>query len=254
MNKVRKNTLVGIGILLLIIMALLYKGGNPSAPTGMQPLWWGILGIIGWSYLVCAFVYFLSKGKLNVLLMVLLVFTIINIASHTGILTGQLWLIGDGSSVSLTMGGIVISEVYANLVARGTTRRLRIILTITGILLIAVGLLIRPFTQGISKIHSTPAWVFICTGITILVFELTIYIIDIKGKFQLFKVIRPAGTSTLTCYLLPYFQFSILQLFNITYPSFLNNGAIGLLRSIATAFIIIWVGGLLEKRRLRLKV
>ena len=85
-------------------------------------------------------------------------------------------------------------------------------------------------------------------------FELFIYLIDIKGKINWFKAIRPAGTSTLTCYLIPYFQVALLELFNVTYPQIFNSGIIGLLRSLATALIIIWLVGLMEKRRLRLKI
>jgi heparan-alpha-glucosaminide N-acetyltransferase len=114
--------------------------------------------------------------------------------------------------------------------------------------------LIRPYAEGISKIRSTPAWVFICIGISILVFELLVYIVDVKGKKNYFNIIRPAGTSTLTCYLLPYFQVALLELFVIRYPHIFNYGFIGLLRSVITAFIIIWITGFLEKRRLRLKV
>jgi predicted acyltransferase len=121
-------------------------------------------------------------------------------------------------------------------------------------LLIALGLLIRPYTEGISKIRSTPAWIFICSGITVLVFELMIYLVDVKGKKNWFRIIWPAGTSTLTCYLMPYFQVFILMLFHINYPSFLNDGFIGLARSMATAFILIALVGLMEKKRIRLKV
>jgi len=91
-------------------------------------------------------------------------------------------------------------------------------------------------------------------GITILMFELFIYLIDIKGKKDWFKIIQPAGTSTLTCYLMPYFQVYLLELFNIEYPSVFNFGIIGLMRSMAIAFILIALVGLMEKRRLRLKI
>jgi heparan-alpha-glucosaminide N-acetyltransferase len=254
MNKLKKYILVGTGLVLLVIMAIVYKGGEPGHIRGMHPSWWGILGIIGWSYLVCALVYFLFRDKLSILILFFVLFAGINIALHTAFTHTYLWVIGDASSVTLTMGGVVISEIYAWLVTREKTRRLWIIFTVTGILLIALGLFIRPYAGGISKIRSTPAWVFICTGITILAFEILIYIVDIKGKKDFFKIIRPAGTSTLTCYLLPYFQVAIFELLNITYPHIFNYGIIGLLRSVATAFIIILIVGLMEKKRLRLKV
>jgi heparan-alpha-glucosaminide N-acetyltransferase len=129
-----------------------------------------------------------------------------------------------------------------------------LLFTILGIGLIAAGLIIRPYAEGISKIRSTPAWIFLSSGITILMFEFFIYLVDVKGKANWFKIIRPAGTSTLTCYLLPYLQVAIIELLNVAYPAIFNSGIIGLLRSIATSLIIIWLVGLMEKKRLRLKI
>jgi len=86
------------------------------------------------------------------------------------------------------------------------------------------------------------------------VFALLILIVDIKGKANLFNVIKPAGTSTLTCYLIPYFLYSFMDLFHFQYPVFLSEGLGGILRSFAIAFIVIFITGFLEKRNLRLKI
>jgi len=254
MNKTKKYLLMGTGAVLLLGMAALYKGGTPEAPVGMKPSWWGILGIIGWSYLVCAVLYLVSKGRLGLLILFWIIFAAVNIAVHMEILNVRIWLIGDGSSVTLTMGGIIISGLYSRLVSIGKTQRLWLTMAVLGTVFIAAGLLIRPFAGGISKIHSTPAWVLICSGITILFFELAIYLIDVKGKKDWFRWIAPAGTSTLTCYLIPYFQVYLMRLFHVKYSLFLNTGSIGLIRSFAISFILIALVGLMEKRRIRLKL
>ncbi|MDN3582569.1 DUF5009 domain-containing protein [Mucilaginibacter flavus] len=254
MAKAKRYTFMGIGIALLIAMAIIYKGGEDGEIHGMRPSWWGILGIIGWAYLVCALVYLLVKGKRNYLLGFLILFVAINIGAHTDIIDFKIPVLGDASAVSLIMGGVMISELYALLVSKNKTRLLWAIFGGTGVLLIALGLLIRPYAEGISKIHSTPAWIFICSGITILAFELLIFLVDVKGKKNWFKAIWPAGTSTLTCYLLPYYQFFILTLLGVRYPKILNNGFTGLARSMATAFILIAIVGLMEKKRIRLKI
>lgn len=255
LKKGIRYSLVLLGIIGLILMAMLYVGTNEAGQTvGMHPSWWGILGIIGWSYLVSALVYFVVKGRFTPLLIVFIVFAFINVGIHTAFKHTYLWVIGDASSVTLVMAGVVISRLYNLLVTKEMTQRLWAILLISGAFFIALGLLIRPYAEGISKIRSTPAWVFICIGISILVFEGLIWLIDVKGKKDYFRIIRPAGTSTLTCYLLPYFQVALLELFMIRYPRIFNYGFTGLLRSVITAFIIIWLTGLLEKRRLRLRV
>jgi heparan-alpha-glucosaminide N-acetyltransferase len=166
----------------------------------------------------------------------------------------NLWLVNDASSAFLVMAGTVVSLWYSRLAAKDTQQRILTLLAIAGFGAIIAGLLIRPYTEGISKIRSTPSWIFICAGISILVFELMIYLVDYKGKKNWFKFIWPAGTSTLTCYLLPYFQVAIMSLIYFHYPRFLDEGIGGFLRSWAVAFIIVWIGGILEKRRLRLKI
>ncbi len=254
LSKVKKYALMGAGIALLIFLAVIYKGGDPQNPTGMDPSWWGILGIIGWAYLVCAIVYLVSKGKLILLIPIWLIFIGLNICLHAHIMHGWLWLIGDASAVALVMGGIIVSEVYALLVTHNKTKLLWAFLSISGVLFIVTGLLIRPYTGGISKIQSTPPWVLICSGITILAFEALIYLVDIKGKKDWFKWIRPAGTSTLTCYLVPYLQYFIFKLCHVHYADVINTGAIGLLRSAFTAIVIVLIVGLMEKRHLRLKI
>lgn len=253
-SKVTKYFLIGLGWLVLLLMAFLFTGGDPKAPHGLEPSWWGILGIIGWAYLVCASIYLLAKGKLPIMMIILLLFIGINMDEHGTSLHMHLWVIHDASSVSLVMGGIVISLWYAQMLRKGFNVKLWLSLFLAGCASIVAGILTRPYTAGISKIRSTPSWVFICAGISILVFELMIYLVDFKGKKNWFKLIWPAGTATLTCYLIPYLQVGFLKLFHINYPSVINAGIGGFLRSWATAFIIVIIGGFLERRRLKLKI
>ncbi len=254
MKKSKKYLLQTAGVAILILMAFLFQGGKVAAPVGLKPYWWGILGIIGWSYLVCASIYFLSKGNMWVQVAAFVIFMIINIAFHTGVLKFGLWIIGNAASVALTMGGVVVSLLYRNLAAKGKDKLLWILFAILGIAMIAFGLVIRPYAAGISKIRATPAWVAICIGIGILVFELLIYLVDIKSKHNWFNIIRPAGTSTLTTYLIPYLLYSIYSLIGFHYPQFFNQSVGGIIRSFVVAFVVIWIAGLLEKRKIKLHI
>jgi predicted acyltransferase len=252
--KAKKYTLIGLGVAILIALAFLYKGGTPAHPRGLRPSWWGILGIIGWAYLVCSGVFLLVKGKFEWLVVSLVLFVAINICSHLPIGDFSIWVIKDGSSASLMMFGVIISILYYKFSSEGNYKKLWTVFTLAGIALIAGGLIIRPYTGGISKIHSTPSWVFICTGIGILMFELFIWLVDVMGKQDWFKIIKPGGTSTLTCYLIPYLMVAIFSITSFNYPHFLNYGAGGMFRSFAISFIVIFITGFLEKRRLRLKI
>lgn len=258
MNKQKRYLLQGIGIALLIAMAFLFKGGTPQEPVGLRPYWWGILGLIGWSYLICASIFLLSKGSLPVLVSALLFFLLINIGVHAGWLASlksvsPVWVAGDGAMPAFTMAGVVISVTYTRLVKQGREKLFWMILLLSGITFIIFGFITRPY-DGISKIHATPAWVGICTGISILVFGIIMYLIDVKGKQSWFQIIRPAGTSTLTCYLIPYFLYSIYSLIHFHFPAFLAQGTGGIIKSFATAFIVIFIAGFLEKKRIRLSI
>lgn len=256
-KEMKKNTrhfLQGVGVVLLLVMAYFFKGGEADAPVGLSPHWWGILGIIAWSYLVCALLFLLSNGRLITQLIFVIIFFIINISAHTGLLKMSVPVIGNASSTALTMAGVVISLLYTRLAKEGKDKLLWILFAAIGIVMIISGLLIRPYAEGISKIRATPAWIFICIGISTLVFEAMIYLIDIKGNQHWFTAIRPAGTSTLTCYLIPYLLYSLYVLIGFRYPGFLSQGVGGIIRSFAVAFFVIWIAGLLEKKRLRLKI
>ena len=256
LNTTKKYVLIGIGIAVLAFLAVVFKGGTIEKPEALRHYWWGILGIIGWAYFFCAGLFLLTKGKLPLLTGLLVLFVMINIAYHATFIDIdiELWVIKDCSSLCLMTAGVIISLLYEKITENNSYRWIWPVFTFIGALFIVAGFLIRPYTEGISKINSTPAWVFICTGIGILLFELFVWLADFKVKQNWFKIIKPAGTSTLTCYLLPYLIFSIYQLVDFSYPDFLNSGLRGITRSFAVAFAVIFIAGFLEKRHLRLKI
>ena len=261
--KAKKYGLMGLGVVILIVLAVLYKGEigehhhhlNSGATTrGLEPSWWGILGIIGWAYLVCAGVYLIFKGNFTAMLVALIIFVAINMGVHGKWYNFHLWVVNDGNSEALIMSGVVISLLYGKLVTGDSFKKVWLWFSLIGPAMIALGFIVRPYTDGISKIRATPSWVLICAGIGVILFEFFIWLIDVKGKQNWFKIIKPAGTSTLTCYLIPYYQEAIFLILGIHYWHFFNYGAGGVIRSFATCFIVIIITGFLEKRRLRLKI
>src|SRR5690349_19952151 len=56
-SKQKKGLLQGAGIALLIFLAIVFKGGEHGHTVWLKPYWWGILGLIGWSYLLSAIVF-----------------------------------------------------------------------------------------------------------------------------------------------------------------------------------------------------
>ena len=87
-------------------------------------------------------------------------------------------------------------------------------------------------------------------------FALLAYVIDLKGHQSWYAWIRPAGTSTLVCYLLTYIHYSILKMLpeSCRLPLVLRSGGIGLIKAAIFSLLIVWLTGVLEKRKIRLSV
>ncbi|THU37242.1 DUF5009 domain-containing protein [Niastella caeni] len=259
LSKQKKTLLQGAGIVLLVFLAIVFKGGENEHPVWLKPYWWGILGLIGWSYLITALIFQFSKGKLPVLIGAFVFFTLFNIAAKAGWLQvlqpikPYIWITGDGALPSLTMAGIITAVLYSSLAEKGKYTTCFIVLLILGVVMLAGGFAIRPLA-GISKIRATPSWVMICSGISILLFTALIWLVDRKNKQHLFAILKPAGTSTLTAYLLPYIFYPLVHIAGISLPVFLLTGSMGLVKSLLFALGIILLTGLLEKWRIRLKI
>ncbi|TDX02369.1 DUF5009 domain-containing protein [Dinghuibacter silviterrae] len=244
-----KRAVQGAGVLLLVVLALLYKGKEGP----LAPHWWGILGLIGWSYLLCAGAYLLARGRFWVLLAFAAFFLAFNIAVHAHLLTGlegirpYVWIVGNGSMPALTMAGVVTICWYR------TSKNFLPWAALAGAGCIALGFGLRSL-GGISKIRDTPSWVLICTAISIWVFAFFTWLIDQKNKASWFAWLKPAGTSTLTCYLVPYLLYSVYLLLHFKFPPPFDAGTGGLIKSLVTAAVVVWITGLLERAKLRLKV
>jgi predicted acyltransferase len=248
--------LKAVGVLMLLGLSIVYKGHYDDGPW-MQAGWWGILGLIGWTYLVVSSVYLWSRGDLRIQYVALAAFLLFNCAEALKVLDflsgikPYVWLVGDGSMPAISMGGI-ITAIYYRREGAGS-RSFWIFVVSSAVVMIAFGFLTRPAWE-ISKIRATPSWATICTGISVATFGIIVYIMDIRGMTTWWKFIKPAGVVTLTCYLLPYIHSGLLQLTDIRLPLFLRTGSIGLIKSLIFAWLIIAAAGWLKKRGVALKV
>ncbi|MGB5437163.1 MAG: heparan-alpha-glucosaminide N-acetyltransferase domain-containing protein [Maribacter sp.] len=251
------NYLKMLGWALLLGLALLYKGGT-TGDEEMAPHWWGILGLIGWAYSINALAFLFSKGRLVVIVSLWLLFNVLSIADAQGLLHQfprslsyfSTWV--SGTIPAFTAAGVVASLLFQKISKLNRTRALTF-LGVLGCLNIAAGLITRHL-WGISKVPGTPSWLLVCTGIGFLSFVVFYFIVDIKKQRSWAKIIIPAGTATLTCYLIPYFTYPIRTLTGIELPDILNTGVIGLLSSFCFALLVVIFTGWLQKRGFSLKL
>lgn len=237
------------GIFLLVFLAAEFRGGKEGLEH-MAPHWWGILGLIGWTYLVTAPIYLFTRKSPWLLIGFWLLFTLLNVADHAQWL--QTPLPGGGAFQGFAFAGIAASLLLDRAVSQEHKRKLPFHFLGIGVLLVAGGFILRNFFI-ISKIQATPTWVFLCNGIAFGFLAVIYFLVELKGKMNWFNLIKPAGTSTLTCYLIPYVYYN-LATFAFVLPAFLKTGIIGLGKSMVYALIIIGITALLGKVNVKLKI
>lgn len=245
-----------LGIVILIFLAFIYKGGA-NGQLGLTTQWWGILGLIGWAYLINGLVYLFSKGNIYILIFSCILFNLLSVFNNLELLPkldgflGYFSVLYQGTIPAFTMSGILASLVLKK--HTFSIQKKITVLIVIGVLFISYGIVTRQY-WGISKIQGAPFWLSICTGIGFLLLPLFYFVADIKKKTKIFSIIAPAGTATLTCYMIPYFIYPIRNSINFRFADYLNDGIIGLSTSFGFALAVIIFTGWLEKKGFKLKL
>ena len=93
-------------------------------------------------------------------------------------------------------------------------------------------------------------------GISLVTFALLAWLMDLNDRKGWYKAIKPAGTSTLTCYLLPNIHFAVYHLMGDRWrlPANLRTDGAGIAKSLIYAFFIVVLTGILERRKVRLSI
>ncbi|MDR1171995.1 MAG: DUF5009 domain-containing protein [Bacteroidales bacterium] len=239
------------GIALLIVLALVFRDTGGGY---MQTHWWGILGLIGWTYFLCALIYLIIRNRFFAQSGVLLFFILLCMAGSNhwlGFFDGI--VVGNGALHALSMAGLIISLLFLKYSGRFSVNRILGILILSGCVMIVAGFLVHPFWI-ISKIKATPTWVFLCIGIAAILYVFIYWLVEIGGLENIFRVIQPAGTATLTCYLLPYIIYNVFELASVHFPEAILMYPLGLAKSLAFALLVTGLTALLGKLHIKLKI
>jgi heparan-alpha-glucosaminide N-acetyltransferase len=252
-GMVPENVMKLAGIVLLVFLAVIYRGDSGNDYQWMRLHWWGILGLIGWGYLISALVYMVFRDRPGWIAVVCLIFYLLNINEFATPFNFNLRIVVSASNYASILSGLLVTTILIKLQKKERMQYLIPILLGLSIILILFGFITRP-EWGISKIRATPSWTAICAGITTISF---IIIHIVADRFELTRwadIISPAGRSTLTCYLVPYFVYPIFALTNFHLSSVLVTGIVGLLKSLIFSLIIIWITGGLNRLKISLKI
>ena len=266
-NKYPKSSIVKVsfkylkylGIVGLILLALVFKSGTAGDLGWMSTSWWGILGLIGWGYLVAAVSYIFFKNRLFAISLAWLFFILMNILSQNSMLDflnpiKQFFgVIINGNVPSIVLSGLVIGILLVKY--KQQPKYFLFISTSLGLACIAAGLILRNWFI-ISKIMGTPSWSMLCNGISMIIFALLFYILDVK-KWKLWsKPFLPAGQNSLTTYLAPDIIYFTIWLTGSNILFYKQSGQpwLAILGSIFWAFLMIGFASLLARIKIRLKL
>ena len=262
-GKMKRNyiyILKGAGFVGLLILIAVFKAGTPEETTWLITSWWGILGLIGWGYLVTSLTYLIAKNSLVVTGIIWLLFIVLNVLSQLGMLSSLDFLkpafgvIISGSTPSIVLAGLFFSLILRKYSAENLLKFVTIAVVLGGLVL-GSGFILRNWFI-ISKIQGTPSWAMICNGISILVFVVLYTVIDIFGRKKWAVVFKPAGQNSLTTYLAPNILYYLIWMsgFSILFYKQSGHAVFVVLGSIVWALLMIGFAALLSKFGIRLKL
>jgi len=248
------------GVLILIGMFLSFSGKSyDGQEIGFETHWWGILGLIGWVYLIAGSAFLFIKNSLVGVFVAFFVCLALNIISSFGIpynifsWQSDHWIPGSGGLQALTFGGIIVSLFLIENRNKDNIKRLYITLCCFGLISLSSGLLLRNYFV-LNKNLGTPTWILVSLSTAVFLFIFLHWLSDVKKILAWYKYINIAGTATLTCYLIPYFYYSLRTLSGIVLPEFLLTGFIGLTKSLIYSLIIVGICWGLKQIKIQLKI
>ena len=239
-------------------MFFIYRGQDYDGnAVGFRIHWWGILGLIGWVYNITAWTYFAFKKSIITMSIAFFISMILNFMDSSDISYAIFswqradWIPGSGGLQALSFAGIITSLCLIK--HKEDVKILYGILSFAGLLSLLSGLFLKKYFI-ISKIAGTSSFILISMSTAIFLFIFLHWVVDVRKQLNWYVPISVAGTATLTCYLIPYFYYSVCTLTGFQLPMFLTTGIIGLFKSILISFLIIIFARIASKSLIRLKI
>ena len=250
---------LGVGV--LVYLLVIFRKESDGALIWMTPKWWGILGIIGWAYLVSALLWLACRDLGAAVMGAMGLLIAIRLGAEMGyfdwwqtISQGYLpGLGGIAGHASAVVAGMAVATLFRpNSPIKTPWGRIAWILVFAAGFALA-GLLVRPLLGlGIWKNRCTPAWIFDCSAIACAIYAILYWLIDVMKIDRWTFLIAPAGSNTLLMYLLPWIVVYVLAMFGIDYSQYLNDGWWGVLRAAMMAVCLVTLTGLLTRCGIRL--
>lgn len=256
-------TITGLKLLALAIFVFLvfkFKSGQSENNGSLITGWWGILGLIGWGYLVSAFTYVLCRESILKTTLFALFFLIMNMLSGLKLLgfldpvKPALGIIIEGNVPFVVLSGLIGGLIIKKIPVKEFKKVVLIFIGL-GLIYLTVGFVMRKWFI-ISKIQATPSWGMICNGISFLVFILLYWIIDVRNKIKWASFLQPAGENSLTTYLAPDILYYLIWSSGVPLLIYKQSSEplIVVAGSIVWALLMVGLTALLARFKIRLRI
>jgi predicted acyltransferase len=253
----------------MIFLAWTFRGAHGERiltiwPFSVNTSWYGILGLIGWAYLVSSMVFLVFRHHRTALLgcVALLLclypadqaglFKTFWIASHVGI--GSML----GSQAAITCAGALLASILLT----PETRSLRMRAQFTGLFIAGCGvaaMLLEPL-YGINKNRATPSWCLWACAITASLWLLFYFLADVSSRAGTERIVKPfmlAGQNVLLAYLLSEMLPSVLTWIDLAgwYDRLCEVSLVSAVaRSVGCALILLSFTVILNRAGFRLRL
>lgn len=248
------------GLAIFAFLILKFRSGQPENNGSLSTGWWGFPGIIGWGYLVGAFVYVLCRNSILKTSLFILFFLIINMLS-TWELFGFLnplkpifGIIINGNIPFIILSGMAGGLIIKKITSTGLKKTIMLFAGL-GIIYLIAGFILRKWFI-ISKTQATPSWALICCGISFIVFILLYLITDVKNRIKWASFLQPAGENSLTTYLAPELLYYLILTSGIPLLFFKqsNEPIIAITGALVWAILMVGLISVLARLKIKLKI
>lgn len=253
--KLWKNILIYGGLLCFAGLYFLYIQED-TEERGMTSKWWGILGLIGWAYLLTVIFYWLTKGKLAAMIVFFLISIAFNSISRVDNFVLNSFetfnfINGHLIHASLVSAGVIISLLFFE---NKSKSKINWQVISFGILFVVMGYFLRPYFE-VSKIRGTPSWTLYSAAICTAVYYLLYWLIEIKQKINWTDFFMPAASNPLLIYILPGMIYYFIKTLGLKIlPEFMNDGIPGVIWSLIFSIIMLYLVKIFNKYNIRLNL
>lgn len=247
-----------VGVTILVALIFKFKSGEITNNGSLTISWWGIVGIIGWGYLISALIYLAIRNSILNTSVALVFFLVFNILSQLDLLNSLdiakpiFGVIIDGSIPLIVLAGLLTSLILKKYSNTGYRRTVIMIASI-GVLSLAAGFILRKWFV-ISYSQTTPSWALICSGISMLMFTILYYVVDIKKIIRWTLFFKPVGENPFTAYLAVNFLYSLILTSGVPVLFYKQSGVtlVVILGSVIWTLLIAGITILLVRYRIKL--